>query len=102
MEWWNTERLVFKRMLSILNFIVDTNFTINPTIALSQNPLFQYSSIPIGAEPLTCNLYSVFFVTEYFLNTIMGCSKKCLKLKVPKMPKFKDGNYLTKGSIPEC
>ncbi|MGB6010993.1 MAG: hypothetical protein WBI57_06970, partial [Desulfobacterales bacterium] len=84
----------------ILNFIVDTNFTINP-IALSQNPLFQYSSIPIGAEPLTCFLYSVSFVTEFFLNTIMGCSKKCLKLKVPKMPKFKDGNWLTKRSIPE-
>jgi len=53
-------------MLSILNFIVDTNFTINPTIALSQNPLFQYSSIPIGAKPLTCNRYFVSFVTEYF------------------------------------
>jgi len=74
MEWWNNERLVFKRMLSILDFIIDTNFTIDSKIALSQNPLFQYSSIPIGAKPLACNRYSVFFVTV-LLNSNMGCSK---------------------------
>ncbi len=28
---WNTENLIFKRISSILSFILKTNFTINPT-----------------------------------------------------------------------
>ena len=38
------------RILSIYNFIVDTNFTKNPTLPY---PGTHYSSIPIGAKPLT-------------------------------------------------
>jgi hypothetical protein len=29
MEWWNTGRLVFKRIVAIFNFMVNTNYTIN-------------------------------------------------------------------------
>ncbi|RZB36403.1 MAG: hypothetical protein SRB2_02228 [Desulfobacteraceae bacterium Eth-SRB2] len=58
MEYWNTGRLVFKRILAIFYFIVHTNFTINPILhhlsePEAQNPLFHYSIIPIGAKPLT-------------------------------------------------
>jgi hypothetical protein len=38
---WNTERLVFKRISAIFNFIVNTNFTINPEPII---PLFQHSN----------------------------------------------------------
>jgi hypothetical protein len=40
MEYWNDGRLVFKRISAIFNFIINTNFTINPNIALSQNSSF--------------------------------------------------------------
>jgi hypothetical protein len=51
MELWNTGRLVFKRILSIFNFIVSTNFAINQHCIIPEPiiPIFQYSSIPFGA-----------------------------------------------------
>jgi len=67
MEWWNTGRLVFKRILAILflsstQILPLTQYYIIPKPII---PLFQHSTIPIGparlclamaggAKPLTC------------------------------------------------
>jgi hypothetical protein len=50
MEWW-----VFKRMLSILNFIVETNFDIYPILQFPKIhfpniPKFQHSNLGVGGE----------------------------------------------------
>lgn len=44
---WDTGNLVFKRISSILSFILKTNFTINPTL---HHPKTHYSIIPIVSE----------------------------------------------------
>jgi hypothetical protein len=43
MEWWNTGRLVVKRILSIFNFILNTYLTINSTL---HYPGTHYSIVP--------------------------------------------------------
>jgi len=43
LEWWNTGRLVFKRISAILNNILDTNFIINSKL---RYPSTRYSIIP--------------------------------------------------------
>jgi hypothetical protein len=43
MEYWNTGRLVFKRILAIFNFIIHTNFIIHPILHYSSIPAFQLS-----------------------------------------------------------
>ena len=56
LEWWNNGRLVFKRILSIFKFVINTNFTINkklhyPGTHYSNIPAFHYSNISIEAKP---------------------------------------------------
>jgi len=53
MEQWNAGIMVFQRMLSIFDFIANTNVAINPELQYPKTifPLFQHSIIPIGPNP---------------------------------------------------
>jgi hypothetical protein len=58
MEEWNTGRLVFKRILAIsilssTQILPLTQYCIMPEPII---PLFQHSTIPIGAKPLSSSL----------------------------------------------
>jgi hypothetical protein len=70
MEYWNDGIVSFQRMVSILNFIVETNFAIYPILQYPKTHYSakaslraqysakaslraQHSNIPIGAKPLT-------------------------------------------------
>jgi hypothetical protein len=66
MEYWKDGTVGFQRILSILNFIVRLNFAIYPIWQFPLRavgstgrrskpifPIFQYSTIPIGAQALT-------------------------------------------------
>jgi hypothetical protein len=62
MEYWNDGIVSFQRMVSILNFIVETNFAIYPILQYPKTHYSakaslraQYSSIPtfqLGRSPL--------------------------------------------------
>jgi len=41
------------------------------------------------------------FSVRIFFSATITCSKKCLKFKVPKMPKVKDDNHFIKDRIPQ-
>ena len=64
MEWWNIGMLIYKRILSIFYFIVNTNFTINPIRHYPRTPVCvqrtgrHYSIIPAfpGPDLIQCNL----------------------------------------------
>ena len=49
---WNTGRLVYKSILSVLSFIVNTNSSINPTLHYpkAHYSIFQHSIIPIVSK----------------------------------------------------
>jgi len=70
LEYWNTGRLVSKRILSIFNFIFNTNFTINPKLHYPRThysiiPLFQHSNW--GEAPNSCILkYDSIFCQIHF------------------------------------
>ncbi len=60
MEQWNSEILEGWFLKGCYPFLIffNTNFAINPKIALSRHPLLQHFIIPIGAKPLTINIYN--------------------------------------------
>ena len=68
----DTPACAFDGCLSV--FWMDTCFH-----CLIKPPAFTFYSL---------NCYYCAFLDKIFLNAIISCSKKCLKLKVPKMPKF--------------
>jgi hypothetical protein len=44
--------------------------------------------------------YFCAFSNKIFMKAILRYSNKCLKFKVPKMPKIKDANHFMKDKIP--